>query len=150
MSNLLRRPLGGGGSGATIGAGDVGVNVQLNVNQAAHNFSIGNLLYYTGSGLALAQADSASTLAVGIVVTVTDVDNFVFVLFGQASVGAILDDDSNGLTGGVIYYLSETIAGSFTPIAPTGVSNYVQPVFEVTETNSVIIVNPKLAVQGAP
>lgn len=152
MSNLLARPLrtsaGGGGGG---GGGDVDVNVQVNINQAAHGFSVGNVLHYTGSGLALAQADAMGTAdADGIVLSVTDVDNFVFCLFGQAVVGALTDDDSNSLTAGTNYYVSETTAGSFTPIRPVGISNFVKPIFKTTNVATTVIVNPQLGVQGAP
>lgn len=152
MSNLLSSLFGGGtGTAATIGSGDVGVNVQIDVNETAHGFSVGNVLRYSGSGLVLAQADSASgSEADGVVITVTDANNFVFCLFGQASVGAITDDDSNGLTAGTAYYVSETTAGGFTPIQPVGVSNYVKPIFKVTDVASVIIVNPQLSIQGTP
>ena len=108
-----------GSTGATGPSGSSG----LVVNQVAHGFSTGQVVYYTGSTWALAKADSSSTLGIGIV-SVIDVNNFTLNLVGLipgVSVGA------TGLTTGQYYFVSDTTSGLLTVTEPVSSTSYSNP-----------------------
>jgi len=80
-----------------------GASLTKSVNQTTHGFTVGNAIRHNGTIWVKAQADSlANSGTVGIVETVTDVDNFDYA-FGGFLAGAY--------TNGVSYFLSPTTAG---------------------------------------
>jgi hypothetical protein len=86
---------------------------EIAVSQLAHGFSIGDVLYNNGTLYAKAKADdSATSNALGVVVLVTDANNFVLQGGGFADV-------FSGLTPGTQYYLSPTVAGAATSTRPS-------------------------------
>ena len=82
------------------------------VNQAAHGFTVGQVLKRSSGAYALAKADTtANAQAVGIVTAVIDTGSFVLMMAGFT--GAF-----SGLTDGARYYLSAATAGALTTTAP--------------------------------
>ena len=92
---------GGTGSGST----------DVPVNQPAHGFTTGDCIRWDGVAFVLAVADSITTLALGVVVEVVDVDNFVYSITGSY-------EATHGLTEDTWYYLSDTVPGALTEIEP--------------------------------
>ena len=91
--------LGGGGTEATI-------------TQASHGLSVLDCVRYNGSSWVKAQADATTTTALGVVVEVVDVNNFVYSIAGRYTI-------THGLTVDEWYYLSAATAGGLTATAPT-------------------------------
>lgn len=86
----------------------------FDVTQTAHGFAIGDAVYFDGTDWQFAQADSAYTLAVGIVKEVADANNFSVRVVGPV-------EGLSGLTPGAYYFVSETTPGSITdnePVVP--------------------------------
>ena len=101
------------------------------VNQVAHGFTAGQLLYRTPGAWALAKADSITTVnAIAIVESVIDADNFVVVFNGLVNL--------SGLTDGGLYYLSESVAGGTTTVQPVA-PNLVVPVYTAISTTQAIV-----------
>lgn len=83
------------------------------VNQVAHGFAVGDVIYHNGSAFAKAQANASATAeAVGIVSAVADSDNFTYTSHGYVT-------GLSGLTAGTVYFLSDSTAGAVTATAPT-------------------------------
>lgn len=99
------------------------------VNQIAHGFTAGNVIYHNGTNYVTAQSDSDATLAMAVVSSVVDVDNFGISAFGVTEI------PSHGFTVGEEYYLSDTIAGGVTTTEPS----LSQPIFKVIDTNTIFI-----------
>lgn len=102
-------------------------DVAYEVNQVAHGFIPGNILKATATAnvYAKAQADTvANSVVIGIVSSVTDVDNFVAVTQRLQCTLTTLQWDAvagttGGLTAGTVYYLSGATAGAITSVEPT-------------------------------
>lgn len=88
---------------------DSRANVEA-VESTSHGFSLGDVVY-DNSGWALADADSESSLAQGIVSRVLSVNEFEVTRSGMIR-------GLTGLTANTVYYLSTT-AGSMTSTKPT-------------------------------
>lgn len=118
-----RSSSGGGGSS----------NSTLAVNQTTHGFSVGNAIYYTGTVWAKAQANSLSTLGVGVVTVVTDANNFTVMFEGYTSL-------LSGLTAGNYYFVSDITPGLLTATEPTAPTSYSNPLyFAITATTGVVL-----------
>ena len=100
--------------------------VKLPVFQLAHGFALGQAIQMDGSNWALAQANSSSTLGVGIVSNVLDIDNFEVTIIGYITGLA-------GLTAGEYYFVSDTIAGGLTITEPNQYSNPIGLAISTTE-----------------
>lgn len=131
------------GSGLTItdttitaaGGGGSGEATEIDIAQASHGFSVGDIIYYTGSAYAKAQADDAATAeAVGIVSAVADAGNFTLTLSGSITT-------LSGLTAGDVYFLSDATAGLLTATEPTTVGNIVKPMFVAVSTTAGYLIN---------
>jgi hypothetical protein len=82
--------------------------------QASHGFVSGDVLKLSGSTYAKAQGDTLDNAKpVGIVESVVDSNNFVFVRSGK------MLKSSHGFTGGAWLYLSPTSAGALTTTLPS-------------------------------
>ena len=95
----------------TISIVNGGSRASMVVTQASHGFSVGNAIYYTGTAYAKAKADSANTLGLCIVESVSDVNTFTLVLNGRIT-------GLSGLTAGQYYYVSAATAGLLTVTEP--------------------------------
>lgn len=113
-------PSGGGGAGAT----------ELDVTQASHGFSVGDVLTYTGGAYTEAQADSAANAEViGIVSAVADTNNFTVTQVGYVT-------GLTGLTANTLYFLDPTTAGAMTTTEPSTNGQISKPVFFATSTTA--------------
>ena len=100
--------------------------VKTTVFQLTHGFALGQAIQMNGGTWALAQANGSSTLGVGIVSNVLDVDNFEVAFIGLVSGLA-------GLTAGEYYFVSDTVAGGLTITEPTTYSNPIGLAISTTE-----------------
>ena len=111
---------------------------RISVNQVAHSFVVGNVLYLNGSTYTLALATSAVTAEViGIVTGVADADNFTIALPGNRITGL------SGLTAGTVYFLSDSTAGLLTSTEPTTYKNISKPVLIADSTTSGVFTNQR-------
>jgi len=102
-------------------------SVTLLVNQVGHGFSPLDVIRLSGGTYVLAQANSSTTLGQFVVSTIVDVDNFILVQSGQATIPA------HGLTIDEYYFLSDTVAGGLSITAP----NLSNPMLYVQDANTV-------------
>lgn len=113
----------GGGSGSAI---------FMVVNQTSHGFTTGQAVYYTGSVWALAEANSAGTLGIGIV-SFVDANNFNLYQAGLLT-------GLSGLTAGQYYFVSDATSGLLTSTQPTSVSSYSNPLlFALSTTTGLVL-----------
>jgi len=104
--------------------------IEKNINQTTHGFSVGNVLKFTGTVYALAQANSLSNSEViGIVSEVIDTDNFILITDGYI-------DTLSGLTAGSIYYLSDLTAGALTTTEPLLITPFSIPLLVALSTTT--------------
>ncbi len=115
---------GGSGGGATV-----------DINQAAHGFVVGEVLYLNGSTYTKARANVAATAEyVGMVSAVTDVDNFRISLAGRV-------EDLIGLTAGTLYFVDPSTAGAITATEPTTAGHISKPVGVADSTTSILLLS---------
>jgi hypothetical protein len=95
-------PASTGGGGAT----------EFDITQVAHTHALMDILRYDGAAWVKAMANDPATMAVAVVVAVTDVDNFTAAISGRYSAPA------HGLDLASFNYLSETVPGGTQPTAP--------------------------------
>ena len=96
----------------TLEASSFGSGASILVNQDAHGFSVGDPVYFDGTDWALAQADVAAHLHIGVVSEVTDAANCTVALAGEIT-------GLSGLTSGTWYYLDQDTPGAVTSTEPT-------------------------------
>lgn len=97
------------------------------VTQNSHGFTLGQVIRLTPGGYFLSQSNTrANAQVLGIVSKVIDSSHFVVCLQGYLSF-------FQGLTPGIIYFLSDTQAGQLTTIEPTNPTSYSYPLF-IAET----------------
>lgn len=112
----------------------VGSNLYA-INQTAHGFVIGNVLYYTGSAYALAQADTADHAeVVGIVSSVVDANNFILLVAGEVA-------GLSGLTAGTTYFLDDATAGALTATQPSTGGHISKPLGIAVSTTALFFYN---------
>jgi hypothetical protein len=88
------------------------------ITVSSHGFSAKDVLFNNNGTWTKAKADALSTShVVGIVQSVTDVNNFVIVYNGPITL--------SGLTANTQYYLSDATAGLLTSTAPTTSSSFI-------------------------
>lgn len=121
---------GGGGSGAAS---------TISVNQTSHTFTVGTLVRYDGSigvqRYVKSQADTgANADVVGIVSAVADIDNFTITTGGVVN-------SLTGLVPGASYFLSDTVAGTYTPVEPSAATAISKPVLMALSATSAIFYN---------
>ena len=92
-----------------IGRKVKGGNTIIKVNQSSHGLSVQDAIYYDDgtSAWAKAQANAVTTLGIGVVSKVTDVDNFEVITDGEIT-------GLSGLTDGEWYYVSDATGGLLT------------------------------------
>jgi len=99
------------------------------VTQAAHGFSVLDVVYVSTGTWAKAKADNTETLGLGVVTEVIDTNTF------KASLSGFYEASAHGLTVDEFYYLSDSIAGGLTSTEPDNS----QPVLYVVDANNVLI-----------
>lgn len=105
----------------------------LTVVQAAHGFALHDLVGVGAGGYYAAKADDPDTSdVVGIVVTVENVNTFEVRFFGRVD-GLAVDPST-------VYFLSATVAGAFTDVAPTDAGHVQKPVLlPLSETSALFV-----------
>lgn len=102
----------GGGGGGTV----------VTVDQVAHGFSVGDILYHNGTQYAKAIATAANTAeVVGIVSKASELDKFDLTLSGEVAV-------TQNLTVGEVYFLSAATAGAITTVEPSTIGQVSVPI----------------------
>ena len=112
------------------------------VHQTAHGFSTGQAVYNTGSAWALAKADAAGTLGVGIVLYI-GTDDFSLYISGYMS-------ELSGLTAGQYYFVSDSSAGTLTATEPTAVTSFSNPLlFALSSATGIVLPFRPSEISGA-
>ena len=119
-----------GGTVKEIGGGGAGGST-TEVTQSSHGFSAKDCIRHNGSSWIKAQANAATTLALGVVTEVADSNTFTVAQSGRFTIS------SHGLTVGQWYYLDASTAGALTATEPS----ISQPLIYV-ESASVVFVFP--------
>ena len=119
-----------GGTVKEIGGGGAGGST-TEVTQSSHGFSAKDCIRHNGSSWVKAQANVATTLALGVVTEVADSNTFTVAQSGRFTIS------SHGLTVGQWYYLDASTAGALTATEPS----ISQPLIYV-ESASVVFVYP--------
>jgi hypothetical protein len=100
----------------------------------SNSFNPGNVIKKTSGGYGLAQADTdANAEMIGIVEYAT-----------ASAFRIVYNGPINGLSGlndSSVYFLSDTVAGSATLVAPSSVGTISKPVFIATSSSAAIVVN---------
>jgi hypothetical protein len=106
------------------------------VTQASHGFSVGNILYLSGTTYTKAIATAANTAeVVGMVSRVVDTNTFEITLSGEVT-------GLTSLTAGEVYFLSTSSAGAMTVTEPTTIG-YVSVPLGVASSTTTFYVAPK-------
>lgn len=110
----------------------------LIVNQAAHGFIAGQVIYVSTGVWALAQANALSTLSdpPSLIIGV-NTDYFLVAMDGLVTL------TGHGLTVNSVYYLSPTTPGLLTSTKPVSTAFYLNPILIVRDVNTVIVVNDR-------
>src|SRR6185312_9518514 len=111
----------GGGSGSAL---------TDTVSQTAHGFTVGQVVYWNGTGYALAKADTAADAEVlGIVTQVTNANAFALTTAGYCNT-------LSGLVNNTVYFLSDVTAGLLTATPPSTPNHIEKPLLISTGTTS--------------
>lgn len=95
--------------------------ISATITQSSHGFSAKDVLYSANGTFTKAKSDAAGTsIPIGVVESVTDVNNFVIVYAGPITL--------SGLTASTTYFLSDATAGLADTTAPTTTTSFVVPV----------------------
>ena len=120
-------------SGYSGGPNNMAQNIGKLITQAGHGFAVGNVIYYTGSAYAKAQADTAAKAeAIGVVDSVNG-DDFVVVQAG-------LITTISGLSAGTVYYLDPSTAGAYTSTEPSTAGQVSKPVLIAVSSTAAWVV----------
>ena len=105
--------------------------LSMQITQANHGFTLGQVIMFNGTEWALALADDlADAAAIGMVSYVIDTNDFIMTTNGY------VDDLPNTYTPGGVYYLSDVTPGLLTLTAPTMTGHVVKPLFNAVSTTS--------------
>ena len=122
-----------------------GASLTKDKNQVGHGLSVGNFVRVDGSNLVPSQADNiTNAVAVGVVISVTDVDNFTYQVGGWTDVNL-------GLTDGDSAWLSLTTAGGIQTTKPSNVDEIVVYLGQQTAEGFLIEISEGYVIQpGTP
>ncbi|SVC43798.1 uncharacterized protein METZ01_LOCUS296652, partial [marine metagenome] len=111
------------------GGGSGGGGSTTEVTQSSHGLAVKDCIRHNGSAWVKAQANSAATLALGVVTASADANTFTVAQSGRFELS------SHGLTVGQWYYLSADTAGLLTLTEPA----FSQPLVYVEDANNVFV-----------
>tara|TARA_Y100000590_G_scaffold87048_3_gene97576 strand:- start:44340 stop:45653 length:1314 start_codon:yes stop_codon:yes gene_type:complete len=114
---------------AIAGGGGTASGATTEVTQSSHGFSVKDCIRHNGTNWVKAQANSAATLALGMVTEVADSNTFTVAQSGRFELS------SHGLTVGQWYYLSADTAGGLVTSEPS----FSQPLVYVESANHVFV-----------
>ena len=118
-----------GGTVKEIGGGGTASGATTEVTQSSHGFSVKDCIRHNGTNWVKAQANSAATLALGVVTEVANSNTFTVAQSGRFELS------SHGLTVGQWYYLSADTAGGLVTSEPS----FSQPLIYVESANHVFV-----------
>ena len=118
-NNIVEIASGGGTAGGSTS----------DITQSSHGLAVKDAIRHNGSAWVKAQANAATTLALGIVTAVTDSNNFTVAQSGRFELS------SHGLTVGQWYYLSASAAGGLVTTEPA----ISQPIVYVESTSFIYV-----------
>ena len=105
--------------------------VVIPVTQVGHGLAVENVIRFDGTEYVLAQANTpANAEVIGIVIQIVDANNFVVQQSGY------VEGVFAGKTPGVVYFLSEAVAGLLTTTEPTNEDEISKPMFMPTSATS--------------
>lgn len=108
-------------------------------SQITHGFLVGDVIGHNGTEYSKVSNIEALTIEpLGVVSEVIDNTNFKLTISGYLSTVDMTDVDSNILSGGTVYYLSNT-EGKITDIKPTGSTEVNKPVLVTMSTDTAIV-----------
>jgi hypothetical protein len=113
---------------ATVDAGVDATTATITV--PAHPFAVGQAIGYNNGSWIPAKADSADTLALGVVIEVVDQNTVKYALSGRFNI-------THGLAVDTWFYLSDTVLGGLTTTAPT-----IEQLVAVTDDSDHISIYP--------
>lgn len=123
------------------GGGSASANT-VTITQAAHGFTVGNILYFNGTTYVKAQADNAvHAEVVGLVSAVIDSGHFTLLTDGYIT-------GLSGLTAGSAHFLSPTVAGGLTVTEPSAAGQISKPILIADSTTSGYLQNFRGQVKG--
>lgn len=141
------RPMIVGGAAAQGGGGGSTDSNIVVVNQTAHGFVTGNILYVNtpASGGAVTYAKALATAfntsqAVGIVIAYT-VNQFTLQFAGYNTGAVTVDDLGNPVVAPNVYYVSPTTAGMMTSINPIVSGQFSRPIYVPEQTTANVSIN---------
>ena len=114
----------------------------IDVAQSSHGFAVGDVIRMTTTNntYAKALADTAPNAEViGIVIDVTDSNNFTYATSGEITVAAAVP---NSTTAGDIVYLSTSSAGGTQTTEPSATDQISKPIAIITEANNKMVLIP--------
>ena len=111
---------GSGTSGSPYAVSSNSSTAYRTITQTAHGFSVGQVLKFTGTAYALAQADTAANAEVVGIISAVTTNTFDLVTNGYVST-------LSGLVAGSVYFLSPSSAGALTATEPTTVGQVRKP-----------------------
>ncbi len=114
---------------AIAGGGGTASGATTEVTQSSHGFSVKDCIRHNGTNWVKAQANSAATLALGVVTAVANANTFTVAQSGRFELS------SHGLTVGQWYYLSADTAGGLVTSEPS----FSQPLIYVESANHVFV-----------
>ncbi len=121
---------------ATVSAASSSGAVTEDINQSAHGFAVGNVLYHNGTIYALADASAIGTAeSIGIVSAISPPDDFTLQTIGRMT-------GLSGLTIGEAHFLSET-PGVITPTPVSTVGAVNKPILIADSATSGFVFNMK-------
>ena len=116
-------------TGGTLSASGSSASALSKTVTQSNSFSVGNVVYLSGSTYTLAQANSVTAAEVIGIVTVASGSQFTMVVSGQAT-------GLSGLTAGTLYFLSPTTGGLLTSTEPSTAGQVDKPVCVADSTTS--------------
>jgi hypothetical protein len=121
-------------------------NIQQ-ITQAGHGFIVGDWIYVSADstfakGIATALDTSQ---VVGVVIDVIDANTFILQTNGFIVGAVTVDDAAAPIVSAVVYYLSATVAGQLTGVAPSGATQYTKPLYvqEISASSTGIILEQR-------
>lgn len=104
--------------------------MEKTITQSLHGFTVGKLVYHDGTSYKLASASAeAPSRVIGIISSVTDLNNFTLITGGYIN-------GLSGLVPGQVYYLSASTPGTWTLVPSTSPTAVVRAVFVADTTTS--------------
>ena len=115
----------------------------IDVAQSTHGFAVGDVIRVTSGSNNTYEKARANTAAnaevIGIVIDVTDTNNFTYATSGEITVAAAVP---NSTTAGDIVYLSTSSAGGTQTTEPSTTNQISKPIAVITEANNKMVLLP--------